>query len=334
MRDSDIRLGFIARCDQGGLGVESWEFARHLLDEKDKVLVIRGEHGHFPDRFQGLNCTYLDAIPTYIDADHFLHNIDVLFSIETFYYWPFIDMARERGMKSVLRLNYEFQPDPSHSKPDLTIVPSMWNIDRVPEPKVYLPFPVNREVLPFQQRKTVDMFYHVAGHQLYEDRNGTEIFLQALRFMKEKPQIQIYTQHDLGLDWAQYLNVEVIREVENYWDVHIGDCLVLPRRYGGQSLQMNEALSTGALVLMPDCDPQSSILPKETLIQPQYSRRIQAHNTIVECYDTDPQRLAMKMDELYGTDISELNTMSDSLAESLSWDTLGAEYVQLFERLA
>lgn len=336
MRNSNVRLGAILRCDNGGLGAESWEFSRHLLDEKDKVMLLRGEHGHFPERYQGLNITPFDHLPSDSDLAAFLRDIDVLFTIETFYNWNAIPMARERNIKTVLRINYEFLPDPRHELATLNLSPSTYYFDNIPGNKKLLPFPVNRQVLPFRQRTKVDTFYHVAGHELYEDRNGTEIFLQAIRFMKNKPTINLFSQHDLSKEaLAHYIkdspNVHCFTEAENYWDIHTGDCLVLPRRYGGQSLQMNEALSTGAIVLTTDCKPQNEFLPPATLIQPSTTRKIQAHGAVVDCYDVDPQRLAIKMDELAEMDITELSEVSDRYATSISWDRLAPEYIRMFE---
>lgn len=344
MKNSAIRLGLIARCDNGGIGSESWEFARHLLDSKDKVLLIRGEHGHYPDRFLEKGFAVLEAhgVPSDNEVDAFLRDIDVLFTIETFYNWSMIDVARSRGIKTVLRLNYEFMPDPRHSPVDLQLSPSQWNLEQITGRVEYLPFPINRDVLPYRNRAKVDSFYHIAGHELYEDRNGTQIFLQAIRFMKSKPPINLFSQHDLSKEaLAQYIkdnpNVHCFTEAANYWDVHQrggnpqGDCLVLPRRYGGQSLQMNEALSTGAMVLMPAVKPQVDFLPKRMMIQPDYARKIQCHGAIVDCYDTDPQKLAMTMDELYGSTITEESEWANDFAESISWDTLGSKYIKLFE---
>jgi len=147
--------------------------------------------------------------------------------------------------------------------------------------------------------------------------------------MKTDPFIQIHTQHPLNFSTTKE-NVQIDDyDYPNYWYLHAEDCLVLPRRYGGQSLQMQEALSTGAMVLMPKVPPQNEFLPPEMMIEPQYTRKIQAHGAIVNCYDTDPQRLAIRMDELYNQNMGKFSDWANEYAETLSWDQLKPKYLEL-----
>jgi glycosyltransferase involved in cell wall biosynthesis len=44
------------------------------------------------------------------------------------------------------------------------------------------------------------------------------------------------------------------------------DALILPRRYGGLCLPMNEALLSGLPVIMPDCSPNNDVLPERWLV--------------------------------------------------------------------
>lgn len=329
-----MRIGMFARADNGGLGQETWEFARHM--NPDKVLVIRGEHGHYPERYQGLNVLNVDGIPKHEELDHFLRDIDVLFSIESYYNWGAITMARLRGIKTILRVNYEMdlgQMTPEFVHPDLYISPSKWHYEDIPDPKTYIPYPVNREVCQYKNRNKVNSFYHIAGHLLHEDRNGTQVFLEALRWMKTKPPIKIYTQHDLGVDLSTYSNVELVNEVENYWDIHTGDCLILPRRYGGQSLQVQEALSCGIPVIMPSVSPQNEFLPQQMMFDAKSSRIIEVQGGHVECAEIDPQILAKKIDEVYNSDISKMSSWANDYAQTISWEELKPKYIKIMEDL-
>jgi len=327
-----MRLGYFARADNGGLGIESQEFVKHM--KPDKILCIRGEHGHHPERFEGMNTQYTDGIPSHNELDQFLRGIDVVFSIESYYNWGALAMAKERGIKSVLRLNYEMdlaQTTDDFPHPDLYIAPSMWNFDKMPEPKKYLPFPVNRDVCVFKKRKKIENFYHIAGHQCHEDRNGTEILLDALPYINAP--IKIFTQHPLGREIGQS-NVEVIsQDFDNYWEIHQGDCLVLPRRYGGQSLSMNEALSCGIPTLMPRISPQDAFLPADMLVDTSGHRMIDVQGGKVDCYDTDEQKLAERINFLYNMPITLLSEWADRYADTISWKTLKPEYIKTFEEL-
>ncbi len=295
-----------------------------------KILVIRGEHGHHPERFTGIpgmNCQFTDGIPSHSDLDTFLRDIDVVFSIETFYNWGAVEMARSRNIKTVLRINYELnilQTEDAYPRPDYYISPSTWNYDLISFPRRHLlNFPVDRERLPFKRKDKIERFYHIAGHQAYEDRNGTDIVLAALPYIKAP--ITIFTQSPL----LGFLP----NEVENYWEIHQGDCCVLPRRYGGQCLPMNEALSLGNLVIMPDIKPQNEFLPQSMLIPTSSHRVIPTQGGMVDCYDVDPKVLAEKINELYTLDTAELSDWANSYAKTISWDVMAPKYLDLFTKL-
>lgn len=331
---SNIKIGLIARADLCGVGNQTHDIFTHL--NPTKTLVIRGEHAHRPERYTGEGVTFTDGVPSDWEMDQLSNGVDVVYTVETPYNWNLINICRQKGVKTVIAANYEFMinlKDTSYPVADFYIMGSEWNHDKIPYNKAYIPVPVDREVLPFKKREKIESFYHIAGHQLFEDRNGTNTFLEALRWMKTKPPIKIYTQHDLGVDLSTYPNVELIGEVENYWDMHTADCLILPRRYGPQSLQMQEALSCGIPVIMPRVSPQNEILPDEMMIDPQYVRKIDTQGGIIDCADIDSQRLAIKMDELYNSDISGVSEWCNEYAESISWPNLKPKYEKLMEDL-
>jgi len=323
-----MKLGFVARADNGGLGAESWEFARYM--EPHKILVIWGEHGHYPERFtRGSNIRVTTGIPNAEDLNWLLSDIDVVFSIETFYNWGLVPMARQRGIKTVLRVNYEMnlnQVDPSLPVADLFLAPSMWNFTGIPGNKLYIPFPVARDRLPFKKRTEIRSFYHIAGHAAWEDRNGTEILLQALAYTKTNIPIKIFSQ-------TVRPNC-LVKDVPNYWEIHDGDCLILPRRYGGQSLGLNEALSLGVPVIMPDIEPQNKFLPQEMLFPVGTPRKIKVQGGTIDCYDPDPRILAAKIDSMSTMFIDELSTWCDWYADKISWQTLKPKYDKIFEEVA
>lgn len=133
---------------------------------------------------------------------------------------------------------------------------------------------------------------------------------------------------------TNYPNVKVIyQDFENYWELHTGDCLILPRRYGGQSLQMNEALSKGIPVIMPSVSPQNEFLPPEMMFREGGHREIWLQGGKVDCENINPQVLAEKIDEIYLKDIGELSDWSNTYAESISWKVLKPKYLELFEEV-
>lgn len=324
------KIGFIARCDNGGLGIESLEFYQHF---KPKTLVVLiGKYQQFPERFP--NAKVVKGVPTDNDLEEFLKDIDILFCIETPYNWNTFTIARSKKIKTILRINYEWLPKTLVSRPDLFIAPSTWHFQDIPDPKVYLPFPVNREKLPFKLRKKAKTFLHIQGHSDSKgyNRNGTDVFLKAVPKVKSKVSFVLKSQllnEEKENDRIQYK----IGNFKNYQDIYQDeDVLILPRKYGGQSLQLNEALSKGMVAIMTDAEPQNQFLPKECLVKPIREERIKIFREI-EYYEVSPEDLAEKIDEIANKDITKYSKISNQIAEKWSWKNLLPKYNQIFKNL-
>src|SRR5581483_7515404 len=71
---------------------------------------------------------------------------------------------------------------------------------------------------------------------------------------------------------AEYPSVKVKHNIANYEDIYKkGSVLVLPRKYGGNCLPMNEALSAGMPVIMSNISPQADFLPDKWLVDAKES---------------------------------------------------------------
>ena len=100
-----MRLGLVARADNSGLGIQSWEFARHM--NPDKVMVINldflandAEHCNkraFLDRYRGEVTVLNKVTPEPHEIEDFLDGLDLVFAPETFYTWDFVARANARG---------------------------------------------------------------------------------------------------------------------------------------------------------------------------------------------------------------------------------------------
>ena len=98
-----VKLAFIARADNSGLGTLSREFARHLKPEK--VLIVQnGVYEIYPERYSEFPTRVVSARGTITkeDKDWLLDGVDVLFSLETFYDWGIIKDCREKKVKTTL----------------------------------------------------------------------------------------------------------------------------------------------------------------------------------------------------------------------------------------
>jgi hypothetical protein len=323
----DIRIGLIGRADLGGLGIETRAFVKHMKPTK-LMLVKIGTYQHFFDEFPG--ATIVSGNPTNKDLEEFIKDIDVLFCLETPYNWEAFNIARKRGIKSVLRINYEWLLQDLPSMPDVFINPVDWYMEKCPKGTVYLKYPVDREKHPFRLRTKANTFLHIVGHGGGFGRNGTKELFEALRHTKSDFKLIVHSQMKL----ETINDPRIIWRVGNYKDesemYKDADVLLYPRLYAGQSLPMNEAMSAGLAIMMTDMSPQNKFLPKELLI-PTCGMTALMISRPLEMAVVDPKDIAQKIDEWAGKDITRFSQESDRIAEEMSWETLKPKYLELFK---
>lgn len=347
------RLGIIAQMINSGIGTQSHEFAKHL--KPDKVLITDLSILHtaagksitnYPGRFDNFNTRTTNGLPDSADMDWLLEDIDVLFFIETALNWELLHLAKERGVHTIGQMNYELM-DKLHPQyggypvPDEIWMPSSWHYPEM-EAKAkewgciikQVDVPINRELLPFAPKRRAANFLHVAGHPTYEDRNGTEIVLAAIPLVKNQNiRFTIRTQQKLELPDDPRVRLQTA-EARNYYEMFRNtDVLLLPRRYGGLSLQRNEALSVGMPTVMPDISPQTGELPEAWLVPAKYQKTITTRPEI-DIFEVSPQELADKID--YIAKLSEFtftnwSMRADLIAHTLDWKVQEPIYRALLE---
>jgi glycosyltransferase involved in cell wall biosynthesis len=343
-----MRLGLIARADNSGLGVQTWEFGRHM--RPDKTLVIDVGHLHNPTehcnkatfRDRHSNATYhRDWTPDAQLLRRFLHGLDVVFTAETPYNMELFKLARSMGVRTVLQYNFEFLPylaQPYLPAPDMFAAPSMWRWDDVPlANKTFLPVPIATDRFdrrPFNSGQR--HFLHVVGRPAVFDRNGTPDVLGALRHVKSDIRLTLKCQDANYLSQLRMSahvppNVELITDstdVPNYWDNYsAGDVMILPRRYGGLCLPANEAIGAGMPVIMTDISPNNQWLPAEWLVPASKTAEFMAFNHI-DVYVANHVALAAKIDQ-FASDEDFYSTAVEcvtDLAKEYSWQNLRDDY--------
>lgn len=345
-----LRIGlFGARHDNTGLGVQTKEFYDHIKPDKTLVVDIsqlnerRGKISKlYPERFP--DAAFIYGFPTFHDIDPFLQDLDIVFLIESPYSYEVLEMARARGIKTVLQFNYEFLDyfeHPDWVMPDCLASPTTWNIDIVKArfghlaKVVHLPVPVNRERLPFRQRKEAKRFLHIAGHATVDSRNGTDVVLEAIDLVRNKEaEFVIYSQHSLRSPARFDVRVEE-KDADNYWENYGNeDILLLPRKYGGLSLQLQEAMSKGMVPIMTNLPPQNTFLREESLI-PTASVKTLYTRMDLPSHRADPKQLAERIDYLceHPSLVEDLSNFSNERAAELSWEVMTPKYLQLFEEI-
>lgn len=345
-----FRLGlFGARADDGGLGNETFEFFRYMQPDKTLIVDI-SKLTNKPNNFNrydiATNAQYVtvtDGFPGNKHIHSFLEGLDIVICYETPYNYDLFRIAKQKGIKTVLRYNYEFLDylnQPNLPFPDVLASPSLWHLNEVVEQFseqsqiLFLLNPIARDRLPFREIHRIETFIHVAGTELFEDRNGTNIVLSSLAHIKSDIKLKVLSQHPIntsGLSIPPNIELSIEGNKPDYWNLYEeGDCLLLPRRYGGQTLQLNEAMSTGMIPLMLDIEPQNAFLDPICLVPTSSTKKILTR-TEIDCYDADPIEYARKIDilaHLNREEVFKLNLESDLYAESLSWRHMKSYYYE------
>lgn len=338
-----MKLGLVARADNRGLGLQTWDLYRHL--KPAATLLVRSwnispyaEHlGRYPG---AILCDYEDGGLDFGAMEEFVRSVDVILTCETPYDYRLFDLAREYGVATVVQGNLEFLAwltQPTLQRPDLFLAPSTWELDRWPAPTVHLPFPVDTEKFPPALRYQAKSFLHVAGHKAMRDRAGSRFVLAALRHVRA-PNVEVTVRSQSRMGTAgKPEHVKIIDgDIEDHRDLYLGaDVLLAPRRYGGQSLPLNEAMSLGMPVIALNREPERSILMPESLVPARVQTRSRCQAGELEIWGTDPRHLAKVIDR-FATDPGLVVRASDwsiQQAERISWKKLLPRYRKVFEGL-
>lgn len=344
-----MKIGLIARCDSTGLGIQSKGFYDHIpckafvIDFSNMApyqpMPILAPHPEwYPGETiykWGYHHNLRGDIPRDVIED-FVKDIDVLFAIETPYDYNIFEICRQCGVKTILQLNYEFLDFPSSlPQPDLFAAPSMWNYDNVPEPKKFLPVPV--DALKFRIQPMHKTFIHIAGRAAAEDRNGTYAFLRSLNCVKNEIEIIIKSQEPIAISKSMIPgNVKLTTDFGNkdwYWENYTGGVLVLPRKYGGLSLPVNEALASGMPVIITDISPNNTWLPKDWLVHAALSRQLYGKK-VIDVYEPDLVGIAEKIDQFCDENFyMEAVSKAMQLSHSIRWENLVSEYMKTMHEL-
>lgn len=308
-----MRLGIIARCDNTGLGNQTRELVKML--NPDKILLIDSSffnnNKQHPEWYKDYNVIKtLRGMPRTKEIMSFLENIDVVISCETFYYVDLIKIAKQKNIKTILQYNYELFGNmiyPEWELPDILLSPSIWNMDIVNErfgsktKLIHLPPPTDTSLFDNTRQnnlsKTHKRILHVGGKKAAKDRNGTDTVVEMLKYSKADYELVITTQTPLEFNTKDSrLNLNKTN-VENREDLYNNfDAMILPRRYAGLCLPMNEALISGLPVFMTDISPNNQILPREWLVE---SNKIGDFRTksMVNIYEANAEKLANLVDD-------------------------------------
>lgn len=328
-------IGAVARCDNGGLGNQTWELWRHTYP--DRTLVVLTDHRTRGTcdaaKYDGPGVQFLGGIPTPDEARAFMRDLDVVFCCEALYLPTWMQVAREAGCAVVVQSNPEMH-DARELAGARIVLPTPWEARRVPHERV-LPVPVALDRFAGKVRDQARVFYHPAAPAM-ADRNGTASVLAALRYVTAEVTVIVRG----ALDRAAIARGETTRVPDNvtlqhrsytekpYWEAYPeADVLLLPRRYGGLSLPMQEAAALGMPVITTDLAPQSDY-PHAVLVPTTLAGLERMKGGTFEVHTADPRAVAGEIDRLAADPDRQQKLSASALewAESLSWSRWSEEY--------
>jgi len=320
-----MKLGLLVRADDTGLGYQTRAYYKHLKPDKTLLVDIQKMNGNVQRYEWYENPIISRGFPNREILMQFLDGLDVVLTAETPYNFDLYILAKQKGIRVICVENPEFYDHikyPELPMPTDIILPSVWLQGEVTAHATskgvrvhQIHHPVDREEYPFRLR-TVGKPMHIAGKPAVNDRNGTWDFMQAV------PDGIVTTQSD---DLAynirrRYRHCNVYTKVTSEQLYNLGDILVLPRKYGGNCLPLNEALSSGMPVIMPDIEPNNNLLPKEWLV-PATVTDYFTPRTRVDIYSADIDALRERI-EYVRANIQQESERADQIADSISWETL------------
>ena len=344
-----MRLGIIARSDNTGLGNQTKELVDML--SPDKVMLINSisfnKNKQYPDRYKEYNCYYVRGFPKTHDINDFLKDLDVVLTCETFYNNSFVSLAHRKGVKTFLQYNYEFLDylqRPDQELPDTLIAPSLWGFEAVTEA-----FGSRSRVIHLPPPTTPDLFFtaksnnltkdhkrllHIGGKAAHLDRNGTNTVIEMLKYSKSDYELVIKSQSKLDIKINDSRISIDTNSPDNKQDLYSGfDAMVLPRRYAGLCLPMNEALLSGLPVFMTDISPNDTILPKSWLVPSKKIDEFKAR-TMIDVYEANPEALAKLIDD-YVNDANKIEQKQKAFEigmNNFATENLKQKYLDILEK--
>lgn len=341
---NNVRIGLIARSDNSGLGNQTRELAYML--NPSKILLIDSysfnRNEQHPEWYKEYNVKKNSGFISDRVAQEFLKDLDVVISCEIFYNKNFPIFARENGVKTILQYNYEFLDNLQNNKlplPDILLSPSKWNLEDVvskfgksckvlhlPPPTDHKLFERARQLNSKQTRKIL----HIAGKVAVNDRNGTDTVIEMMKYCKEDFVLEIRSQSKLRYSIDDDRIKIITENVAKQEDLYSGyDAMVLPRRYAGLCLPMNEALLSGLPVFMTDVSPNNQVLPSDWLVESHVIGKLMTR-TLLNVYSADPVQLAQKIDSYMSEDQEESKLKAFEIGyENFSYESLKPKYLEI-----
>lgn len=330
------KLGVIARYDEGGLGTQTWEYARHLKPHAVLMIDVSPARGELvPARFEGLGAELFWSHFPPEDGQlqawrDFAAACDVILTAEDCYVHEFPEMCAAEGTRLVMHAN----PELWHwgEQPPFDVwAPTSWLAQLLPDARV-VPMPVDRERCAPREITEVRRIYHPSAPAML-DRNGTLLIAAALPLCKTTFELFVSGPEAPPQGSARVAGVTVWSwpHQRDYWAMYEGmDAMVLPRRYGGLCLPMQEAASCGMPVVSIGVAPQAEWLHPALALPQHEEQRARMRGGMMSVWTCEPEALAAALDALVaGEQLPEMVKASEEFAAGIDWQVWEPQYREL-----
>lgn len=342
-------LGMIVRMDDTGLGNQTKALCDML--KPDRIMVVdstsfNGNTQHL-DWYDGYEGIVTKGWPNEQECAKFMMNLTHLVTAETVYNNHVFWLARRYKTKVFIQPNWEFLDHliRTYPEPYMWLMPSYWHLDDMKRKfrnTVYLPPPINLErynhasYLNIGRVQPKKRFLHVVGKHATHDRNGTLDLLLALKQSTADYELVIKTQTEFdgieGFKDDSRVTIDVSNTPDQTKLYEDFDAVIMPRRYAGLCLPMNEALSSSLPVIMPNIEPNNKVLPHNWLVEADKTAQFTAR-VLIDVYTCRAADLAAKIDEFANMTNTELYTEKEKAFEiakrEYSQETLLPKYKQV-----
>jgi glycosyltransferase involved in cell wall biosynthesis len=175
---------------------------------------------------------------------------------------------------------------------------------------------------------------HIAGKFASKDRNGTSTVIDMLQYSTAEYELVIKSQTPIDTDCKDPRLTIDTSNTENNADLYNGfDAMVLPRRYAGLCLPMNESLMSGLPVFMTDISPNNYVLPQEWLVESEKIDKLMTRMWL-DVYGANPKKLAKLIDDYVNNDKEDQKKKAYALAlQHFDINTLKDKYLDVIQNI-
>lgn len=333
-----MKVGTFCFATSRGLGHLAREFYDHGVITDPLIVLHDAVPNHVEWYAPSTPKTRIEKQDRQLFRD-FVADKDAMLFFETPFDWSILEHCRRIGVRTYIVTMHECTPDPPPDRPTRWIHPSLLDVELFADhgPGVFLMLPVE---YPWKLRTTARHFVHNGGYLGHHGREGTREIFEAMGYVKATDiQVTVRMQErveDRYFDMVagdprfRWMKGDFPHE-QLYAE---GDVAVIPQKYNGCSVPIQEALASGMVVMTTNRFPTNSYVPAEPLIPKSgtIKTRIARHLMEFEEAVLDPKVIAATIDKWAGEDIGRFSETGRRAARWFSWEYLKPQWMEVLSR--